>query len=434
MTDGLPKIEDFASFEELRAHQEKRLEWTIDQAARSPFYRERLSGAAGGALELLAAQQPTTKEDLRDSYPYGMLAVPRDRVATYHESSGSTGEPTPSYYTEAEWVDLNERFARKSVPMTAADTMLVRIPYALVLAGHLAHQAALSVGATVIAGDCRSMAMPYPRVVRVLRDTGVTLTWSTPNECLVWAAAARLSGDRPDTDFPALRAFYVGGEPLSRARQERITQLWDTPVVEEYGCTEAGSMAGVCSDGRMHFWADRILPEIRDPATGSYRPEGTGQLVITPLYREAMPLLRYALEDRVELRNDSCGCGWALPTIRVLGRMSQGYPIGGRPVGQIPIEEQVYRLPIELGVLFYRARVAGDHLEVQLEAPDEHAGDAVALLGERLPGRLDVPCRVTAVPPGTLVPHDLLGNPLDLMKPKKVFGPGEDWDQAVLRC
>jgi phenylacetate-CoA ligase len=429
----LPRIGEWTSFEELRQLQDKQLDTVFERVGKSPFYRERFGAALPSDLDQVQGFPLTSKEDLRASYPFGMLAAPRSAIATYHESSGSTGVPTPSYYTAAEWSDLAERFARKAVPMTEDDTLLVRIPYALVIAGHIAHQAGLATGATVIPGDCRSLAAPYSRIVRVLHDLGVTLSWSTPNETLVWAAGARVAGYDTRTDFPDLRAFYVGGEPLSPARRARITELWNVPVVEEYGCTEVGSMAGTCPQGRMHFWADRVLPEVLDPETSTLSREGVGRLVLTPLFREAMPLLRYDLEDRVELRYDDCPCGWYLPTIKVLGRNVHGFSVGDQPVSQLRLEEAVFRLPADYGVLFWRAKV-DDGLAVQIEVDRAHRDAACAELAANVGELLGIDAKVSTVDTGTLVPAELLATKLDLMKPRKLFGAGEDWDSAILRC
>ncbi len=371
----LPQLGEWSSADELRALQEAQLPETLSWAARSPFYRYRL--AAGHELSELPL---TTKQDLRDNYPYGMLAVERERLATYHESSGTAGMPTPSYYTADDWVDLAERYARKWVGISSNDTFLVRTPYALMITGHLAHAAARLHGATVVPGDNRSLAMPYSRVIRVLHDLGVTLTWSMPTETLLWAAAARAAGHDPSTDFPALRALFVGGEPLSDARRKRISEIWGVPVVEEYGSTETGSLAGECQHGRMHLWADRAIFEVYDPETGELTADGTGQLVVTPLFREAMPLLRYNLEDNVEVSLDECPCGWRLPSVRVLGRSAFGYPVGGVKITQNRLEDLVFELPAEHGVLFWRGRAEADVLRVQIEAlPGQEAAACAAL-------------------------------------------------------
>jgi len=424
---------DWSSHDELARLQGDRLADLLAQAGRSPFYRDRLA-----ATEIprdrdgLAALPLTTKQDLRAAYPFGLLAVPRSELATYHESSGTAGNPTASYYTETDWIDLAERFARKWVPMTAGDLFLVRTPYALMITGHLAHAAARRCGATVVPGDNRSLAMPYSRVVRVLHDLGVSLTWSMPTETLLWAAAARASGWRPGTDFPALRALYVGGEPLSDARRVRISELWGVPVVQEYGSTETGSLAGECEHGRMHLWADRAIFEVYHPDTGQVTVDGVGQLVVTPLFREAMPLLRYNLEDNVEVCLDDCPCGWALPTVRVLGRAAFGYRVGNATITQDRLENLVFSLPADHGVLFWRARADASLLRVEIEVADATRAAACSELAELIRTGYDAPCEITGVPPGTLVPTHVLTDLQDVIKPRSLFGPDEDWSKGLL--
>ncbi|MEV4627329.1 AMP-binding protein [Micromonospora sp. NPDC049523] len=427
----LPQIGDWRDAAELTALQDAQLGQTMDWASRSPFYRSRLTGAARTRAGLTALP-PTTKQDLRGAYPFGMLAVGRDQLATYHESSGTAGAPTPSYYTTDDWTDLAERYARKWVGISAADTFLVRTPYALMITGHLAHAAARLHGATVVPGDNRSLAMPYSRVVRVLHDLDVTLTWSMPTETLLWAAAAKAAGHRPGTDFPRLRALFVGGEPLSPARRRRISAIWGVPVVEEYGSTETGSLAGECPQGRLHLWADRAIFEVYHPRTGELTPTGDGQLVVTPLFREAMPLLRYHLEDDVEVRDDGCDCGWALPTVRVLGRAGFGYPVAAATVSQSRLEELVFGLPEAYGVMFWRARAEPDLLRVEFEAEGAAGAAAAEALTTSIRAEFDVPSDVAAVPPGSLVPEHVLTGVHDVVKPRSLFGADEDWDRGLL--
>jgi phenylacetate-CoA ligase len=433
MTSILPQLGQWHGPEDLRRLQEKQLAQTITWAARSPFYRGSLASAALPTTAADLADLPlTSKQDLRDNYPFGMLAVPKERLATYHESSGTAGAPTPSYYTAEDWTDLAERFARKWIGISAADVFLVRTPYALLLTGHLAHAAGRLHGATVVPGDNRSLAMPYARVVRVMHDLGVTLTWSVPTECLIWAATAAAAGHRPGADFPALRALFVGGEPLTAARRARISRLWGVPVIEEYGSTETGSLAGECPEGRMHLWADRALFEVYDPDTGRVSAEGDGQLVVTPLYREAMPLLRYNLEDNVSVSYADCACGWHLPTVQVLGRAAFGYRVGSATVTQHRLEEVVFCLPDSYGVVFWRARAEPAALRIEIEVPPEHRAAAVAELTAKVREAFGVDCAVAGLAPGTLIPHEALTSMPDVVKPRSLFGPGEDWGKALL--
>ncbi|BBB00121.1 putative coenzyme F390 synthetase [Actinacidiphila reveromycinica] len=433
MTTKRPELGDWAGVDELRALQQRRLPALLARAAASPFYRRRHAGRALPAtVEDFRALEPTGKQDLRDAYPYGLLAVAKEELATYHESSGTAGQPTASYYTEQDWADLAERYARKWVGITAGDTFLVRTPYALMITGHLAHAAARSHGATVVPADSRSAATPPARLVRVLHDLEVTLTWSNPTETLLWSAAARAAGLDPGKDFPWLRALFVGGEPLSPARRARISEIWNVPVVEEYGSTETGTLAGQCPEGRLHLWADRALFEVFDPATGAITEEGRGRLVVTPLYREAMPLLRYNLDDDVEISYASCRCDWQLPVVTVFGRSGFGHPVGGGSVDQHRLEELVFQLPVEDQVVFWRARADRDLLRVQMEVPAERREGATARLAASIGAELGVPCEVEGLEPGTLVPLAALTSDPDVLKPRGLFGPDEDWDRALL--
>lgn len=433
-SERLPQIGDWRDQEQLRKMQDEQLRETLVWARNSPFYQRRFGGGPAPAsradFEGLAL---TGKQDLRDAYPFGMLAVPKSELATYHESSGTAGSPTPSYYTERDWTDLAERYARKWVGIGPEDTFLVRTPYALMITGHLAQAAARLKGATVVPGDNRSLAMPYSRVLRVLHDLEVSLTWSMPTEILLWAAAARAAGLVPDRDFPALRAVFVGGEPLSPARRARISEIWGVPVVEEYGSTETGSLAGECPEGHLHLWADRAVFEVYDPETGALSADGAGQLVVTPLYRQAMPLLRYNLEDNVEVSNEPCPCGWQLPTVRVLGRSSFGHRVGSATVTQARLEELVFGLPVEHGVMFWRARARADLLELEIEVAPEHREAARTALAAAIEAEYGpVPARIDGVPPGSLVPLEALTGVHDVVKPRSLFGPDEDWSKALL--
>ncbi|MFF5084882.1 phenylacetate--CoA ligase family protein [Actinoplanes sp. NPDC000266] len=393
--------------------QDSLLPATLAAAARSPFYRTRRDGVPANRSEL-AAYPLTTKADLRDAYPFGMLAVDRSRLATYHESSGTTGTPTASYYTKGDWEDLIERYARVRVGIEPDDTFMVRTPYALMLTGHVAHAAALARGATVVPADNRSLATPYSKVVKLMHDLDVTLTWSLPTDTLLWAAAAAQAGLR---GFPALRAMLVAGEPLGPARRRRISEIWRVPVVQEYGSSETGGLAGECPHGRLHLWADRAIFEVYDPTTGRCAADGAGELVVTMLAREAMPLLRYHIGDRVEVAHGECPCGSELPVVRVLGR--------GHLQGEL--EEAVFRLPISYGVMFWRARQSERGLYVQIEVPARYRYAAVRDLTAALPAE----ALVEAVPPGTLVPVAALTAPPEIMKPRSVFASGEDWDRAL---
>lgn len=423
---ALPQPGDWSGFEGLRRVQEARLPDALRLAARSPFYRDRLTASGSiHTVEDLDAVAVMDKADLRDNYPFGLLAVDRAEIATYLESSGTSGRPNSSYFTDADWLDVVDRFNRNAVDLTADDTLLVRTPYAMLITAHQAHLAGRHRGATIVPADNRSSVVTHARVVRLLRDLDITVTWSLPTEISLWAAAARVAGLRPDSDFPALRGFVVGGEPLSPARRERISREWGgVPILQDYGSTETGSLAGECCQGRLHLWADRFVPQVLDPVTGHSALSGTGELVITTLYREAMPLVRYNLHDRVRIAEDDCSCGMSLPTIEVLGRDESSCVIGGRRVSEQQLEDAVYSVP---GVSFWRAR-AGARLEIQIEAIDGE--DPSAALVAAIETRTGVDATVHTVPRGTIVPAIAFTKAPEFGKPRTLFRVDEDWDRV----
>ncbi len=434
MSRSRPEPGDWSSPAELARLQRAELPRVLAQAMRSPFYAARHRGrAVPSGAEDFAGIELTTKQDLRDQYPFGLLAVDREKLATYHESSGTAGDPTASYYTDDDWTDLAERYARKWVGIHPSDTFLVRTPYGLVITAHLAQAAGRLRGATIVPGDARSLATPLPRMVRVMRALDVSLTWCNPTEIMMLAAAAKAAGLRPDRDFPSLRAMFTAAEPLTEVRRRRIGEIWGgIPIVEEYGSTETGTIAGQCPDGSLHLWADRAIFEVWNAETGELSDSGRGQLVVTPLYREAMPLLRYNLADDVEVAHDNCTCGWLLPTVRVLGRSGTGYTVGSATVTQQRLEELVFSLPLEYDVMFWRAMAHPDVLRVEFEAPDATRDRAVKELTELIDRELGVPHRITGLPLGTLVPVEALTAQRDILKARYLFGEGEDWGKAVM--
>ena len=289
------------------------LQAVLARAAQAPFYR------ACGLASNFADVAITTKEDLRGAYPFGFLAVAREKIATYHESSGTSGNPISSYFTDADWDDVVSRFLRSDVGLNSKDMVIVKTPYALVTTAHQMHQAARVAGATVVPADNRSHNMPYARVVRLLRDLPITVAWCLPTEVQLWAFVARRLGLSPERDFPHLRAFLVAGEPLSPARKRMLSKLWGGKrIIEDYGSTETGSLAGECQFGRLHLWDDRVHFEVRDGA--DLRHHGTGSLLVTPLLREAMPLVRYELGDHVTISPADCPCGSSHATVSIAGR------------------------------------------------------------------------------------------------------------------
>lgn len=429
----LPQVGQWDGFEGLRRVQQDRLPEAMRLASRSTFNGKRL--AAAGEVRTIADLDRipvTDKRDLRENYPFGLLAVDREQVSTYHESSGTSGAPTSSFFTEGDWLDVVDRFNRNTISLGSRDTLLVRTPYAMLTTGHQAHLAGRYRGATVVPADNRSSVVTHARVVRLLRDLDVTVAWCLPTEGLLWAASARALGLRPDRDFPALRGFVVAGEPLGEPRRRRISSIWGgIPVVQDYGSTETGSLAGECSAGSLHLWADRFVPQVYDPVTGRNDTTGTGELVITTLYREAMPLVRYNLRDNVRISEVECSCGLGLPAVEVLGRDESSCVVSGLRISQRQLEDAVFALPESFGVMFWRARSHGDFLEIEFEVATASRDAAATALADLIKSATGVEVRVRPVPPSTIVPSEVLTRLPKFVKPRNLFDVSEDWDRAV---
>lgn len=426
MIDGpaWPVLGDWSTFEQLRELQISALPRALAMANRSAFYANRLSGNE----TTLDGVGLTTKADLREGYPFGFLAVPEDRVDTYHESSGTSGEPTASYLTARDWAECADRFNRSSVALVSSDRVLVKTPYSMATTAHQMHVAARAAGAMVIPASNRTSMMPYGRVLRLIRDLEPTVTWSLPSEPLVWAAADRFLAAGTREKVSRLRALVVAGEPLSAAKRRRVGELWGARVIEDYGSTETTSLAGECPRGVLHAWADRFLLEIGDTASGALRSTGVGSLVVTTLYREAMPLVRYDTGDVVDLSEEPCACGWVLPRITVLGRAGSAIRAAGRALRQTEIDDVVYGLPAHLGVLFWQGVAAADRLELRVEVEPGYAEEATARLGEQARSALGIPVDVRAVEEGALMPVHLLGRESRFVKPRFLFAEHEERD------
>lgn len=408
----------------------ERLLEVLAAARKAPFYEPRLPRPRRLDDDSWQAVPLTRKCDLRAAYPFGMLAVERTRLATYHESSGTSGEPTASYFTDADWDDVTSRFLRNAVGLGPDDTVLVKTPYSMVTTAHQMHRAARSRGALVVPADNRSSNMSYARVVRLLKDLPITVSWCLPTEVMLWEAAARLAGLDPRRDFPALRAFLVAGESLSPARQRRLSDLWGNKrVLQDYGSTETGSLGGECTAGKLHLWSDRVYAEVLDAKTGRTTPFGTGQLVVTTLQREAMPLVRYLLEDQVRIAAEPCACGSPHPTIAVFGRAGDLASVQGIAFYPIQLEDCVFSLPMEHGVTFWRARHGGEALAIEIDAAPGHAGAAAEELTRLILLRLGVKASVRTV--AGLVPHAALAKVSSFGKPRYVFRSHEDWRDGL---
>ncbi len=305
--DQLEPIEH-ASKDSLRALQLKRLRTTLERAyAHVPHYKKKLDavGVRPGDLKELSdlAKFPfTTKEDLRQNYPYGMFAVPMSDIVRIHASSGTTGKPTVVGYTQNDidtWSLLMARSIR-AAGGRSTDKIHVAYGYGLFTGGLGAHYGGEYLGATVIpvGGGFTE------RQVQLIVDFRPDIIMVTPSYMLAIADEFERQGFRPSDS--SLRVGIFGAEPWTESMRAEIERRMGLQALDLYGLSEVmGPGVGQqCADSRdgLTIWEDHFFPEIIDPESGRVMPDGEpGELVLTSLTKEAMPVIRYRTRDLTRL-------------------------------------------------------------------------------------------------------------------------------------
>jgi len=379
-----------ASRDELQALQLQRLQWSLRHAYdHVPHYRRAFDekGVHPSDCQSLAdlAKFPfTTKADLRANYPFGMFAVPRERVVRIHASSGTTGKPTVVAYTQADidrWADLVARSIRASGGR-AGDIVQVAYGYGLFTGGLGAHYGAEKLGCTVIPmGGGQT-----EKQVQLIEDFKPDIIMVTPSYMQVIVEEFRRQGKDPRAMSISLGIF--GAEPWTEAMRRDIEHSADIDAVDIYGLSEVmgPGVANECietKDGPV-IWEDHFYPEIIDPVTGEVLPDGSeGELVFTTLTKEALPVVRYRTRDLTRLLP---------PTARSMRRMGK---IVGRSDDMLIIRgvnlfpTQIEELVLKQGQLSgqYQLVVTReallDEVTVRCElTPDHQAADRSAVARE----------------------------------------------------
>ncbi|NJP67420.1 phenylacetate--CoA ligase family protein [Streptomyces spiramenti] len=388
--------------EAVRPWQLARLHEQVAHARRnSPFYRHHLAGLPADTGGEDPALLPfTTKDDLRRGYPLELLAVPPSDVARYGESTGTTGSPTSSAITYQDWVRGNVSTERSLAHRFGpGDLVFVAIPYELSFAAYDLDRALETVGAAVVGTGILSAVCPVERTARMiatLRPAGIVCS---PTRALRLHDLLREAGHDPAA--LGVRTVLYVGETCSPAKLAKIARLWQADLVPAYGTTETNSLALSCERGRAHLTEDRHLFEVLDPATGApLRPGATGELVLSTLVAQAMPLLRYRTGDLVSRDPDPCPCGSVRATVRHHGRVGDRLLVAGRSLDRLDLEEAVLSVP---GTgLYYAAGVEEERLRLRVECPDRPARQVCAEVAERVHVRLGVTPEVTEVDRATV--------------------------------
>ena len=367
-----------ASRDEVQALQLKRLQWTLRHAYdHVPHYR-RVFESAGmhpndvTSLADLARLPFTTKKELRENYPFGMFAVPREQVVRIHASSGTTGKPTVVGYTRADidvWATVMARSIR-AAGGRAGDIVHIAYGYGLFTGGLGAHYGAEKLGCTVIP---MSGGMTE-RQVQLIADFQPTIIMVTPSYMLAIAEEMERQGTDPRSS--SLKIGIFGAEPWTPTMRQAIEAKLAIDAIDIYGLSEVigPGVAQECIETKdgLTVWEDHFYPEIIDPESGRVLPDGEkGELVFTSLTKEALPIIRYRTRDLTRLLP---------PTARSMRRIEK---ITGRSDDMIIIRG-VNVFPTQVEELILKHEALAPHYQLEVTRP-KHL-DEMAVLVERAAG------------------------------------------------
>ncbi len=406
--------------EALEAIQLRRLRQTVERVYNTvPFYRKRFDEAHVKpedikSLDDLKRLPFTTKQDMRDNYPFGLFAVPMGQIVRIHASSGTTGKPTVVGYTRRDikvWSELMAR-ALAAAGVTQNDIIHNAYGYGLFTGGLGVHYGAETLGASVIpvsGGNTK-------RQITIMRDFRPTVLTCTPSYSLHLAEVAQEMGVDFKKDL-AIRVGIFGAEPWSEAMRQEIEKKLGIDAVDIYGLSEimGPGVAIECIEAKngLHIFEDHFIPEIIDPETGEVLPYGeTGELVLTTITKEGIPLIRYRTRDISTLYKEPCKCGRTLVRMaRVRGRTDDMLIVRGVNVFPSQIESILmqYEEVAPHYVIIVDRKKALDTLEVQVEITQHLFSDEVRKLQE-LEGRIEkdiketlgISCKVKLVEPKSI--------------------------------
>ena len=383
---------ELASRDEISALQTERLAWTLRHAYANVPHYQRAFDAAG--VHPHDFRQPsdiskfpfTTKHDLRANYPFGMFAVPRERIARIHASSGTTGKPTVVGYTLKDldtWAGLVARSIRASGGRPGM-RVHVAYGYGLFTGGLGAHYGAEKLGCAVIPVS----GGQTERQVQLIVDFSPDIIMVTPSYMLAILDGFRAAGLDPRAT--SLKVGIFGAEPWTNAMRQEIEREFDMHAVDIYGLSEVmgPGVANECVETKdgLHIWEDHFYPEIIDPETGRVLPDGAeGELVFTSLTKEAMPVIRYRTRDLSRLLPGTARSMRRMQ--KVTGRSDDMLIVRGVNVFPTQIEELILSFDMLAGhyqiVLTRESRM--DEMTVQVESRPEAWGAGVGRMAPNSP-------------------------------------------------
>lgn len=384
--------EETLSRDEMNALQLERLKETVHRVYdKVPAYREKMNQAGVKpediqSLKDLSKLPFTTKQDLRDHYPFGLFAVNKKELVRIHASSGTTGKPTVVGYTKNDldtWSDLVARIACMG-EASSEDIVQICFGYGMFTGALGLHYGMERIGASV----CPTSSGNTQKQIMYMKDFGTTALVATPSYALHIAEVAKSMGIDPATDLQVKRGVF-GGEGMTEPMRAEMYKLWgdDMIVTQNYGMSElmGPGVSGECKElCGMHLNEDHFIPEIIDPETGDVLPVGEkGELVITCITKEALPLIRYRTKDITRLMYEPCKCGRTTVRMENLsGRSDDMLIIRGVNVFPTQIEEVLLSIE-EIGPHYEIVVDRKNHLDtmlIKVELVEEEVLDSYASL------------------------------------------------------
>ncbi|MCC8154520.1 MAG: phenylacetate--CoA ligase [Tannerellaceae bacterium] len=382
---------------DMRKLQSIRLKKVVEHVYHNtPFYRKKMQemGITPDDIESVEdiSKLPfTTKQDLRDNYPFGLMAVPMSEVVRLHASSGTTGKPIVVGYTRKDLSLWSESVARclYAYGLSKEDIVQVSYGYGLFTGGLGLHDGVQKIGGTVIPMSSGNTQ----KQIQLMHDFGAKALACTPSYALFLAETIKDSGI-PREEFQ-LKVGIFGAEPWTENMRKEIEEAMGIKAYDIYGLTEIAGPGVGCEceyqDG-THLWEDHFLPEIIDPETLEPLPAGQqGELVFTTITKEGMPMIRYRTRDLTSLNYETCCCGrTAVRMSRIMGRSDDMLIIRGVNVFPSQVESVILELPeFEPHYLIFVDRINNvDAFQVQVEVKPEFYSDEITKI-------LDLKKRIT---------------------------------------
>jgi len=372
--------EEVMPLKDLYDIQTKRLRWIVKHAYDNvPFYRKKMRELGVHPSDIRRREDVrklpfTTKEDLRDNYPFGLIAVGKDELVRIHTSSGTSGKPKVVAYTKRDlenWINMVAR-CLYMVGVRRGDVFQNMVNYTLFTGGLGFHYAAERIGALTVPSGTGNTE----RQIQYMIDFGTTVIHATPSYALRIREVAEEKGIDPQS-LP-LRIGCFGAEPWSNSTRKRLEEAFGIKAYDSYGLSEMNGpgVAFECEEQNgLHIWIDHYFVEIVDEEGEPVGEGEKGELVLTPLTKEALPLLRYRTGDVTYLMDyEKCSCGRTHPKIsRILGRTDDMIVVRGVNVYPSQIEHVLMQIP-EVGDNFQVVITRNgplDEITVKVEVKDE---------------------------------------------------------------